>query len=194
MVERMRGLAVLVVIVVLFYLANLALLGWWTNDPLIVRAETAQMGDSSVGDPLGDSFGGSADEGSQRETYERFAQERAYDGLATWSMWTTLFTAALGLAWFLLALLRERRVFGPAGQSSLLPIWYGLVFVYVAGVVALYFFYVAPLDLFRFIEARSVYTPVGIVAVFGLIAFWAMSVFGIPPQLRPSVAGGATFS
>lgn len=194
MAERMRGLAVLVVIVILFYLANLALLGWWTNDPLIVRADTAQTAEPMTADPEGDSFGGAADEGTQRENYERIAQERAYDGLAAWAMWATLFTAALGLGWLLLALLRGRRVVGPADQSSLLPVWYGLLALYVAGVVALYFLHVVPLDLFRFIEARSVYTPVGIVALFGLIAFWAISVFGIPPQLRPSVTGGATFS
>lgn len=190
MLRLARAAAVLFAVVIGLYAADLALVGWWTSDPSIVRLdEVAQPTTNIQGEA---DFGSSAED--QSAAQERINQARAFDGLSTWAMATTGLVAAVLIIWFAVVFAKERRTYGPASQSSVWPYWIGLALLYVGGAVSLFFWLISPMELANFIYSMHYYLPLGLVGLFGLIAFWIASLFGIGPVLRPSVPAGARFS
>lgn len=190
MFKLARALGVLLGALVLLYALDLALLNWWTSDPMIVQLDAA-----APADPVPDVAADNASSlGDQSAAQEQLYQARAYEGLSTWAMATTGLTGLALLGWFALAFARERRTYGPASQTSAFPPWIFMVVAYAMGAVALFFWAIAPMELVRYINDLDFYLLTGVVGLLGAIAIWIASIFGIGPVLRPSVPLGARFS
>lgn len=191
MFKLARAAGVLVGALILLYAIDLALLNWWTSDPMFVQVDPAPAAESTL-DP---SSNDSSSLGDQTAAQEQLFQARAYEGLSTWAMATTGLAGMAILAWFAVAFTRERRTYGPASQTSAFPYWILVVVAYVAGAVAMFFWAIAPMDLVRFIaDDLDLYLLTGIVGLLGGVAIWIASIIGIGPVLRPSVPLGARFS
>lgn len=186
MLKLARALGVLVGALILLYAIDLALLSWWTSDPMIVRLDAAAPADASAGN--------SSSLGDQSAAQEQLYQSRAYEGLSTWAVSTTGLAGLALLAWFAVAFWRERRTFGPASQTSAFPYWILIVVAYLVGAVGLFFWAIAPMELVRYINDLDFYLLTGVVGLLGAVAIWIASIVGIGPVLRPSVPLGARFS
>jgi ABC-type Na+ efflux pump permease subunit len=189
MLKLGRALGVLIGALILLYVIDMALLSWWTSDPMIVQQEAvvpADTADSSAEvDPAA---------GDQAAAREELYQARAYEGLSTWAVATTGLAGLALLLWFALVYFRERRTFGPASQASAFPYWTLVIAAYAVGAVALFFYLIAPLELVRYINDLDFYVLTGAVGLLGALAIWVASIVGIGPVLRPSVPLGARFS
>lgn len=190
MLKLARALGVLVGALILLYAADIALLSWWTSDPMIVQLDAAAPADSAS-DSSADS---TSPAGDQTAAQEQLYQARAYEGLSSWAVSTTGLTALALFAWFAVVFSRERHTFGPASQTSAFLYWIVIVLLYGAGAVALFFWMIAPMELVRYINDLDFYLLTGAVGLLGAVAIWIASIFGIGPVLRPSVPLGARFS
>lgn len=188
MLKLARAVGVLVGALILLYAIDLALLNWWTSDPMIVQLDADGPANGSVDPSAADTSG------DQSAAQEQLYQARAYEGLSTWAVATTGLTGLILLAWFATVFARERRTFGPASQGSAFPYWILLVATYLVGAVVLFFWLIAPMELVRYINDADFYLLTGIVGFLGALAIWIASIFGIGPVLRPSVPLGARFS
>ena len=190
MLKLARALVVLIGVLILLYGLDLALLKWWTSDPMIARLDAAAPPGAALPPP--------AESGSslsdQSAAQEQLFLAQAYEGLATWAASTTALTGLALLAWFAVVFSKERRTFGPASQSSAFLYWILILAAYVGGAVGLFFWAIAPMDLVRYILDLDFYLLIFGVGLMGAIAIWIASIFGIGPVLRPSVPLGARFS
>jgi len=190
MLKLARASGVLIGALILLYAVDLAFLGWRTSDPMIVRLDVAAQAESGA-DASADNSSSAGDQGA---ALEELYQARAYEGLSTWVTSTTGLTGLAILAWFAVAFARERRTYGPAGQTAAFPYWIIIVAAYVAGAIALFFWAIVPMELIRYINDRDFYVIIFVLGLLGAVVMWIASILGIGPVLRPSVPLGARFS
>jgi hypothetical protein len=188
--DRIRPVAAPVAVFVLLGLALFLLFKFWTASPSIIRSDVAaNISMRYYGQETGDEAteNAPADTSNPVAVQTELLQQNVFSGLTRWA--ATLLTLALVLAvgWSLLAAYRERVVFGPGGQSSLLVAWIGGALIYGAGVVAAYFLVLVPANLGASIAATDVALATVGTGLAGLLGYWLATAYGASPVMRPSV-------
>ncbi len=112
--------------------------------------------------------------------------EEIRSGLIRWLTWVMGAGAVSAILWLSWAMLRQRSVYGPRGQSAARPMWFGLFLSYVAIMTMAFGFFIHPLEISTRMD-QSYPIIVVLLALVGLLGFVLATSLGSSRVMRPSV-------
>ena len=178
-----KGLLAPVILFLLLYLAGWLVIDQTANsaailDPAVTAAPAADAGGS---DPFAVDAAG-PDDGQIQLYLANIA-----NGLFQWIMVIAAAGAFCTIVWFLMATLVQRKVVGPAGQSSAFVHWVGALLGYLAICAGAYFAVIEPLKVDEFMDDTKFWGFVGSSAIVGAFVYWLATSIAASPVMKPSV-------
>lgn len=173
---------------VILFLVVFLLFKLWTGSPAIVRSDVAaniaaQFEQQEPADDSAEAVETTAANPVAVQT--ELHQQNIFSGLVRWTAVTLGLSFALAVAWCFYAAQKERSVFGPKGQSSLMWLWILAAIVYLSGALAAFFLVLYPLDL-PLAPTDLALAAIG-TGLAGLLGYWLATTLGASPVMRPSV-------
>lgn len=181
MKDLARGLLAPTILFSVLFLLGWVVISQTVDSAAVLDRSVTTAGPSTGNDPFAP--GSEVTDSGQIETY----LVDIADGLFQWIIVVTAAGAFSTIAWYLLSTNKQKRVVGPAGQSTAFVHWVICGFVYFGICAIAYFWLIEPLGINEYMDDTLFWAFVGLAAILGGFVYWIATAIAATPVMKPSV-------